>query len=176
MSSILLIQSSLSQDSKTAVVVKEAAKNLKQRGIPHEILDLRKIELEFCDGRSLSDYNDDLQEAFCKIETARALIFGMPVYCFSVSGVLKNFIDITAEAMENQVAGILCNAGGKGSYMSLGDLSKILAFESRVITVQPTVYTTYEDFKDGKLKSKAIKDRIDLMLDTLLHFTEEDDE
>ncbi len=169
LNSILLIQTSLNPDSKTAVVIQEAADELARREVEHEILDLRRLDLQFCDGRPLSEYNRDMQQAYVKVESAAGYIWGMPVYCFSVSGVLKNFIDITANAMENKVSATLCNAGGNRSYMAFGDLSKILAFESRVTTVQPSVYTSYEDFENGQLVNPAIRERINEMLDALLH-------
>ena len=173
MSQIILIQGSLSKDSNTARVINQAAKELKHREVDHEVIDLRDLDLQFCDGRKLAEYNQDLQEAYRKMDEAAGYIFGMPVYCFSVSGVLKNFIDITAEAMENKTAAIICNAGGNRSYMALGDLSKILAFESRVVTVQPAVYTSYEDFDEGKLASPEINERMNVMLDALLMSTQQ---
>ncbi len=168
MSDVLLIQGSLNPESKTAVVIKEAANELDRREVDHEIIDLRDLDLQFCDGRNLSEYNESMQQAYKKMEKARAYLWGMPVYCFSVSGPLKNFIDITAGAMENKSSAIICNAGGNRSFMALGDLSKILSFEARVVTVHPTVYTSYEDFKDGQLINPEIPKRIKEMLDALL--------
>lgn len=169
MSDIILIQGSLNPESKTALVVSEAARELERRDIDHEVLDLRGLDNQFCDGRSLSEYNEDMQKAYAKMGQAQGYIWGMPVYCFSVSGPLKNFIDITAGAMENKSSAIICNAGGNRSYMALGDLSRILAFEARVVTVQPAVYTSYEDFEDGKLTNPAIVERVAVMIDALLN-------
>ena len=49
---------------------------------------------KWIDGRDLKDYNEDLQKAYKQIEEANGYVIGMPVYCYSVSGVLKNFLDI----------------------------------------------------------------------------------
>ncbi len=91
----------------------------------------------------------------------------MPVYCYSVSGPLKNFIDITSGAMEKKIAGILCNAGGKQSYMASADLSNILAYESHVTTVQPIVYSSYEDYDEQTLTSNKVKSKIRELVDHL---------
>ena len=176
MAPLILIQGSLNPESKTALVLREAAEALARRGREHDWLDLRDLTMEFCDGRALKEYHPDLQEAYRRIEKASGLIFGMPVYCFSVSGPLKNFIDITAVAMENKVAGIICNAGGKASYMALGDLARILAFESRVLTVQPAVYTCYEDFEDNRLANDTIRQRVDSLVEALLRHIEPADD
>jgi len=170
MAKILMIQGSLSKDSRTAILVRETRQELERRHLEHETLDLRDLDLQFCDGRSLQEYNRDMQNAYKKLEQARAFIFGMPVYCFSVSGPLKNFIDITSGAMENKIAGILCNAGGNRSYMASAELSKILAYESQVTVIQPTVYSSYEDYDEEGLMSEKVKSKIADMVSTLENY------
>lgn len=168
MSKIVIVQGSLNPESKTAIVVKETEKVLKARNIDFETLDLRSLELQFCDGRSLSDYNEDMQRAYRILESADGFIFGMPVYCWSMSGVVKNLIDITASALENKVAGILCNAGGNRSFMSSADLINVLYYESGVMTVHPIVYTSYDDFSDGQLIAEKPLAKIPAMIDALM--------
>jgi NAD(P)H-dependent FMN reductase len=168
MSKIVIVQGSLNPESKTAVVVEETEKVLHSRNIEFETLDLRSLELQFCDGRKLADYNADMRQAYRTLESADAIIFAMPVYCWSMSGVLKNLIDITAGALENKVAGILCNAGGNRSFMSSADLINVLYYESGVTTVHPVVYTSYEDFQDGKLTAQKPLAKIPTMVDALM--------
>jgi len=168
MSKIVIVQGSLNPESKTALLVEETEKVLKTRNVEFETLDLRSLKLQFCDGRSLKDYNEDMQKAYRVLESADAFIFGMPVYCWSMSGVVKNLIDITAGALENKVAGILANAGGNRSFMSSGDLINVLYYESGVMTVHPIVYTSYEDFQDGKLVALKPLAKIPTMVDALM--------
>ena len=105
MPKVLIIQASLNPQSKTAVVVREAEKILiSLGGIDCQILDLRSFDMQFCDGRKLVDYNLDTQKVFQMINEADGFIIGMPVYCYSVSGPLKNLIDITSPAMEKTLA------------------------------------------------------------------------
>lgn len=168
MPKIVLIQGSLSKESKTAIVIDKVAEELSRRKVEWEIIDLRNLDLQFCDGRARKDYNEDMRSAYKVMESADAYVFGMPVYCYSLSGVLKNFIDITAGAMENKVAGILCNAGSAMSYLAASDLVKILSYESHVVTVQPVVNSNYDDFNGGQVKSKKVIQKIEQMLDALL--------
>ena len=147
MSKVLIIQASLNPQSKTAIVVGVAEKILNSLDeVDCQILDLRYFDMQFCDGRKLTDYNSDTQKAFEMINDADGFIIGMPVYCYSVSGPLKNLIDITSSAMEKKVAGILCTTGSPMSFLASSDLAKILAFESHVFSVQPVVCSSYEDF------------------------------
>ena len=167
MSQVVLIQGSLNKESRTAILIQYAADELKRAGLELELLDLRNIQMEFCDGRSLKEYHPDMQQAYQTMEKADAFVIGMPVYCYSVSGPLKNFIDITSGAMEKKIAGILCNAGGKQSYMASADLSNILAYESRVTTVQPIVYSSSEDYDDYRLTSNKVQSKVRELVDHL---------
>jgi NAD(P)H-dependent FMN reductase len=168
MSQVVLIQGSLNKESRTAILVDHAAEEMKRAGLETTLLDLRNIQMEFCDGRSLKEYHPEMQQAYQAMEKADAFVIGMPVYCYSVSGPLKNFIDITSDAMEKKIAGILCNAGGNRSYMSSADLSNILAYESHVTTVQPIVYSSYEDYDDQTLTGDKVKSKIREMVDHLV--------
>jgi FMN reductase/FAD reductase [NAD(P)H] len=94
MKKITIVQSSLRVNSNTSIVCKLFEEKAKKSGLNVEYIDLREIELEFCNGKDLSEYNSDLQKSYKIIENSEAVIFGMPVYQYSMSGVLKNFIDI----------------------------------------------------------------------------------
>ena len=167
MSHVVLIQGSLNKESRTAILIQHAEEELKRVGLEASVLDLRNTQMEFCDGRPLKQYHPDLQQAYQVIEKADAFVIGMPVYCYSVSGPLKNFIDITSGAMEKKIAGILCAAGGNRSYMASADLSNILAYESHVTTVQPIVYSSSEDYKDQTLTGNKVKSKIKELVDHL---------
>jgi NAD(P)H-dependent FMN reductase len=167
MSHVVLIQGSLNKESRTAVLVQHTKEELQRAGLEVSVLDLRNIHMEFCDGRPLKKYHPEVQQAHQAMEKADAFIIGMPVYCYSISGPLKNFIDITSGAMEKKIAGILCNAGGNRSYMASADLSNILAYESHVTTIQPVVYSSHEDYDDQTLTGNKVKSKIREMVDHL---------
>jgi NAD(P)H-dependent FMN reductase len=168
MSKITVIQGSLNKDSKTAVIVDEVLQILSERDINHSVIDLRKIKLEFCDGRKIEEYNDDLKNAYELMKSASGYIIGMPVYCYSVSGVLKNFLDITCSSMEGKFAGIICNAGGIMSYLASAELMKILSYEVHVLTVQPTVYAWSSDFENGKIGNQKVINKAKDMVENLM--------
>ena len=168
MKEIIIIQGSLNPVSKTAVVLEEVRNILNTKNIENSLIDLRKINLEFCDSRKLEKYNSDLQNAYETMKKASGYIIGMPVYCYSVPGPLKNFLDITCSAMENKFAGIVCNAGGIMSYLASAELMKILSYEVHVLTVQPTVYSWGGDFEESKIKNIKVIHKINDMINNLM--------
>jgi len=103
MPQVVLIQGSLNKESRTAVLIDHAAREMKRVGLETKVLDLRNIQMEFCDGRPLKEYHPEVQQAYQTIEKADAFVIGMPVYCYSVSGPLKNFIDITSAPLRKKL-------------------------------------------------------------------------
>lgn len=168
MPKLALIQGSMNQNSRTSLVVDETAQVLAEKKIDFELIDLRKINMQFCDGRDISAYNEDMQKTYKLLQECQGYIFGMPVYQYSVAGPVKNFIDIMAGAMDYKFAGIICNSGGVRSYLASIDLMKSLSFESYVMTVQPTVHTWADDFENGQIKNTKIRGKIVEMADTLM--------
>ena len=168
MSNLVVIQGSLNKNSKTAVIVDHILQILLEKSIKHSVIDLRKIKLEFCDGRKIEEYNDDLKNAYELMKSASAYIIGMPVYCYSVSGVLKNFLDITCNSMKGKFAGIICNAGGLMSYLASAELMKILSYEVHVLSVQPTVYAWDSDFQNGKIANQKVLNKANEMVENLM--------
>jgi NAD(P)H-dependent FMN reductase len=167
----VIIQGSLNKNSKTAIVLNEIDNLLnEERKIHTELIDLRDIELEWCDGRPSSQYNDDLQRCRKIINEADGIIIGMPVYCYSVSGPLKNFLDIVIGSMDSKVAGVVCQSGGIRSFLASADLMKILSFEADVISVQPVVHTSVADFNEGKLVNQGTFEVINQMIDAILRY------
>ena len=169
MQKILIIQGSLNPQSKTAILTGEAEKILVGfGGIESQTLDLRSFNMQFCDGRKLQEYNSDTRKAYEMVDKADGLVIGMPVYCYSVSGPLKNFIDITSSAMEGKALGIICTTGSSMSYLASADLAKILAYESHVLSIQPVVCSSYEDFRNGRLESQKVHEKLNKMINVLV--------
>lgn len=167
MSQVVLVSSSLSASSRSAQLIEATAKRLQEKGKSVQIIDLKTISIPFCDGRSLGDYSPEIQALYKEIEGVDQIVFGFPIYCYSISGVLKNFLDIFSYAMKEKRFGICAAAGSKLSYLAIADLHKIMSFQSNAVAVQPAVLADYADF-DGEHPKEAIKERIDRMLQELL--------
>jgi len=71
-----------------------------------EIIDLRKLSLPFCNGGD--DYSDypDVAKMQQTVKSAAGLILATPEYHGSVSGVMKNALDLMSfEELSGKVAG-----------------------------------------------------------------------
>ncbi|MDD9953849.1 MAG: NAD(P)H-dependent oxidoreductase [Candidatus Woesearchaeota archaeon] len=168
---IIVIQGSLNENSRTAIVVQETVKHLKEQNIEHELIDLREHELPFCNSPKIETYDENTQALYKKLEKAKGYIIGMPVYQYSVSGVVKNFIDLMAGAMYYKPVGIICNSGGVRSYLASAELMKSLSFEVWSICVQPTIHTWSGDFEDGKIKNDKAIAKLPIMVENVLRYS-----
>jgi len=104
--------------------------------------------MEFCDARPLEEYSDSIQKVYKIMQDSEGIVFGMPVYQYSMSGVLKNFIDICGKATAGKPVGAIVNAGGPNCYMASQDLFNALQFEYATTSIMPTPYTWSADFQD----------------------------
>jgi len=167
MKTILFISASLSPHSKSFLLIQKAIQCAEEKGFKAELIDLRQVGLPFCDGRSIADYPTNLHPIHEQIENADHLVFGVPIYCYSISGVLKNFIDLFSKAFKNKRFGICAAAGSKMSYLATADLVKILGYESGAVGVQPMVLVDRTDFDENRNVNPLVLERIERMLDAL---------
>ncbi len=168
MKKIAVVQSSLREGSHTDVVCKIFAEKAKDAGLDIEYIDLRGLEMDLCDGRDFGGYSKDLQDAYARMEPCEVIIFGMPVYQYSMSEVLKNFIDICGGAIEWNIVGAIVNAWGPNCYMASRDLFNSLQFEYACPSVMPTPYSWSMDFKDWELVSKKVEDKLEELIEKIM--------
>jgi NAD(P)H-dependent FMN reductase len=168
MKKIILIAGSLRENSLSFLLLQKANNILQKKGFTTEIVNLRNEDIPFCDGRSLEEYSKNIQDIYARIESSDYAIFGMPVYCYSISGPLKNFIDIFSHAFTGKCFGVCSAAGSKLSYLATADLMKIMSFESKSLGVQPTVMADFHDFENQEIKNPKIIEKIEEMINALL--------
>ncbi len=167
MKKVILISGSLREGSLSAILIKKTAEELEGKGFESEIIDLKNEEIPFCDARALDEYPANIKSIYEKIKKSDYVIFGMPIYCYSISGALKNFIDIFSQAFANKYFGICAATGSKLSYLASADLIRIMSFESKSIGIQPIVLADSKDFENGELKNPEILERITRMTKVL---------
>jgi FMN reductase len=151
---IVGIAGSLRSDSYSVQALKLAADRVKALGAEVEILDLRQMNLPFCN--SGDDYPDypDVEKLRNAVKEADGLILVTPEYHGSVSGVLKNALDLMSfEHLSGKVAGGISILGGQSNNNALNDLRTILRWvHAFVIPDQIAIGQAWQAFdKEGKL-------------------------
>ncbi|MCU0526019.1 MAG: NAD(P)H-dependent oxidoreductase [Elainella sp. Prado103] len=172
---IVGIAGSLRSGSYSQIALEIAAQRLTALGAEVELLDLRTLHLPFCDGGDdYTDYPDvlRLQQAF---EAADGLILATPEYHGSVSGVLKNALDLMSfKHLSGKVAGLISVLGGQSNSNALNDLRVILRWvHGWVIPEQIAIPQAYQAFNsNGKLLDEKLSQRFDDFAHSLIENTQ----
>jgi FMN reductase len=155
------IAGSLRAGSHSQMALNVAMQRVEALGAEVEILDLRSLNLPFCDGGD--DYSAYpgvavMQQA---VSEADAIVLATPEYHGSVSGVLKNALDLMGfEEFTGKVTGVISVLGGQSNNNSLNDLRVILRWiHAWTIPEQIAVGQAWKAFdKDGKLLT-SVRDK-----------------
>ncbi|NJL97328.1 MAG: NAD(P)H-dependent oxidoreductase [Synechococcaceae cyanobacterium SM2_3_2] len=161
---LVAIGGSLRPESHTYQALQSLAQRIRARGVELEILDLRQMTLPFCDGSG--DYNDfpdvaRLQEA---VKQADGVILATPEYHGSLSGVLKNALDLLSfEQLEGKVLGLISILGGTDNSNALNHLRLIGRWvRAWVIPEQIAVSRAWGAFDgQGQIKDEQLQERFD---------------
>jgi FMN reductase len=164
----LVISSSLNPKSLSRLLALTAFNNLKKKYVSAEWLDLADHSIPFCDGDS-THKNSEAKKLREKINNAKGILFAVPIYNYDVNAAAKNLIELTGDAWKNKVVGFLCAAGGKSSYMSIMGLANSLMLDFRCLIIPRFIYSTSEDFSEGKVANPQVKDRISELVKELEH-------
>lgn len=171
---VVAIGGSLRSGSSTYLALQQAVDRLTALGAEVTLLDLRTLNLPFCDGGDdYSDYPDvkRLQDA---VKEADAIVLASPEYHGSVSGVLKNALDLMSfEEMAGKVTGLISVLGGQANSNALNDLRLIMRWVNAwVIPEQIGVAQAWQAFgEDGKLLNDKLAERFDRFAQSLIDNT-----
>lgn len=156
---------SLRAVSYTRMALEVALRGAAQLGAETALIDLRDYQLPFCDGRKdQSGYPEDLFRLRRELQAAHGLILGTPVYHGSLSGVLKNAMDLMGfREFEGRMIGLVGVAGGRaGAAPALDSLRSIgRALHAWVIPDQVSIPEASASFdRDGQPRSAELERRL----------------
>ena len=126
---VLGICGSLRPESVTARAVKVALEGAAALGAETEFIDLCDIALPFCDARDDDSTYPAIVHSFrSSIKRAQGVILGTPEYHNSLTGALKNALDLcSSEEFEHKMVGVIGVAGGgMGAINSINHLRIIM--------------------------------------------------
>jgi FMN reductase len=149
--------------------VEGAIERAAERGTSADLLDLGTLRLGFADGTPPEDLTDDTGATIAALESAKALIVATPVYRGSLTGSLKNLLDLTpVPALQGKVVGLVAMGASDHHYLGAErHLRDVLAFFGAVV-MPVAVYLNGGDFTDG-----VPGDRAETALDQLFAATAE---
>jgi FMN reductase len=121
-----------------------------------ELLDLGVMRIGFAGAAA---EGEDTAATLAAVEAADVVVFATPVYRGSMTGTLKNLIDlIPVSALKGKVVGLV--AMGASDHHFVGaerHLRDVLAFFGAVV-LPVAVYLTAADFADGAPGERAVAD------------------
>lgn len=165
---------SLRPSSHSQHALKLAAQRVEALGASVEILDLREMNLPFCDGgKEYPDY-PDVEHLRQTVRAADGLILATPEYHGSVSGVIKNALDLMSfDELSGKVVGVISVLGGQSNSNALNDLRVIMRWvHSWVIPEQVAIGQAWKAFDEqGKLQDDDLSKRLDQFAQSLVENT-----
>lgn len=172
---IVGIGGSLRPDSYSQKALAIATQRIETLGATVEILDLRTMTLPFCDGGDDYAAYPDVAKLRQAVKQADGLILATPEYHGSVSGVLKNALDLMSfDELSDKVTGLISVLGGQSNSNALNDLRVILRWvHGWVIPEQIAVGQAWKAFDaNGNLVDEALSKRFDQFAQSLLQNTQ----
>jgi multimeric flavodoxin WrbA len=130
---VLAISCSSRRNGNTEILLDQALQGAQQEGAEVELVTVQGKHLEPCDGCRTCDkvgrchIQDDIQEIHQKMVEAKGIIFGSPVYSYSMTPQLKTIIDRTVSlrgprGLNNKIAGVVVTGASLGLATVLKDL------------------------------------------------------
>lgn len=168
------IAGSLRSGSYSQKALQVAAERVRALGAEVEILDLRSLNLPFCDGgKEYPDYPgvEKLRQA---VKQADGLILVTPEYHGSLSGVMKNALDLLSfDQLSDKVTGLVSVLGGQSNSNSLNDMRVIMRWvHAWTIPEQVAIGQAWQAFDEqGQLLDEALSQRFDAFAKSLVDNT-----
>ena len=171
---IVGIGGSLRPSSLSLQALEIVAERLEAIGAEVEILDLRTLKLPFCNGGNEYPEYPDAERMQQTVKEADALILATPEYHGSVSGVMKNALDLMSfEHLDGKVAGFISVLGGQSNSNAVNHLRLILRWvHAWVIPEQIAIGKAWNAFSnDGKILDERLSERFDKFAQSLVENT-----
>jgi NAD(P)H-dependent FMN reductase len=169
------IAGSLREGSYSHQALAIAVQKAQDLGAEVTVLDPRHLDLPFCDGSGDYSAHPDVGRLQQTVADADGLILATPEYHGSVSGVLKNVLDLMSfDQLDGKVVGAISVLGGQSNSNALNDLRTIARWvHAWVIPEQVAIAQAWKAFdKDGKLQDEKLDERLDKLVQSLVENTQ----
>ena len=172
---IVGIGGSLRKDSYSMQALHLAIERTAALGAETQVLDLKKMNLPFVDGGS--DYPDypDVERLKSTVKGADAIILATPEYHGSISGVIKNALDLMSfDEFSGKVTGFISVLGGQPNSNALNEMRIIMrCVHAWSIPEQIAIGQAWKAFdENGKLTDAKLSERLDSFAQSLVTTTQ----
>ncbi|MGB7413797.1 MAG: NAD(P)H-dependent oxidoreductase [Thermosynechococcaceae cyanobacterium] len=169
------ISGSLRSQSYSFTALSLALARAEALGADVEMLDLRALNLPFCNGED--DYGDypDVAKLRQAVKQADGLILATPEYHGGVSGVLKNALDLLSfEHLSGKVTGAISVLGGQANSNALNQLRLITRWVHAIMVPEHiAIGQAWQAFdSDGNLQDAKLAERLDQFVSSIITMTE----
>ncbi len=161
---VIGIAGSLREGSYSRKVIQLALKGAAERGAETQLIDLRNYQLVFYGATTESEYPQDVFKLREEVKKAQGIMLATPEYHGSLSGVLKNALDLMGfNEFEGKMIGLIGVSGGRlGAINALNTLRSIgRTLHAWVLPQQVSIPEVQNHFdRDGNLADAEIINRL----------------
>ena len=156
MARLTALLGSVTPPGRLSSAIAGAAERIRGQGHDADVLDLGQMTVGFADGRPLDQLGDDSSKLVSALADADCVILATPVYRASLTGALKNALDLTpVEALAGKPVGIVAMGATLHHYLGAeSHLRDMLAWFG-AFTLPTSVYLSSADFVEGVLAPGA---------------------
>jgi len=155
---------SLSADGATRKALAIALKGAAEYNAETALLELRDFNLVFYGSVPENEYPSDVLQLRLALKDSQGIILATPEYHGSLTGALKNMLDLmTIEDFETKIIGLVAVAGGDiGAINSLNTMKTICRnLHCWVLPQEVSIANSAQTFDDdGTVKDPAIEERL----------------
>ena len=160
---ILALSCSPREAGNTEIVLEEALSGAQQEGAETELFSVSGKTMQPCDGcwtclrEGACHMDDDMRVLGEKMVESDGIIFGTPVYVYSMTGQAKLIMDrMSFLNLSNKVGGVVVVAGSLGSIDPIKDLYFNMVIKKMLPANLVAVYANHKgDVRDLKQGMKA---------------------
>jgi FMN reductase len=168
---LLFVIGAATKPGRLAAAIRAAAGETETRhpDVVVTVVDLGEVRPAVCDGRPEDEYDDGTRAVLSEVATADAVVLASPVYRASMTGTLKNFLDLVPVAsLQSKPVGIVSMGGSQHHYLAVeSHLRDVLAWFGALIA--PTaVYLTSGDFSEGLLSAASAIEALRDLTETVI--------
>jgi len=130
-------------------------------------LDLGTLTVGFADGTPIEDLKDDTPALVEQVRAADGVILASPVYRASMTGALKNALDLLpVDALQAKPVGILAMGGSHHHYLGVATHLRDVLQWFGALPAPTDLYLTGNDFSEGAPTDAAAAE-LDALLKTV---------